>query len=50
MKITSDDIVVWSDGTWCYGDELSQMTHMSDDYELLVYWSEPWQKFSEENI
>jgi hypothetical protein len=25
-------IYVWPDGTWCYDDELHEMTYMSDDY------------------
>ena len=29
MKI----IYIWSDGTWCYEDEIWQYSHMSDDYE-----------------
>ncbi len=35
--MNSDDIAHWPDGTWCYGDELEHMTHMSDDYETLVF-------------
>lgn len=27
-------VYVWPDGTWCYGDELEEMTHMSDDYQV----------------
>lgn len=27
------NVIIWADGTWCYDDELSEMTHMSDDYE-----------------
>lgn len=23
----------WADGTWCYDEDLDDMTHMSDDYE-----------------
>lgn len=26
---------VWPDGTWCEHDELSQMTHMGDDYGII---------------
>lgn len=25
-------ISVWADGSWCYDDELSEMTHKSDDF------------------
>ena len=32
----SDDILRWSDGTWCYRYELGEMTHMSDDYEVIT--------------
>jgi predicted transglutaminase-like protease len=27
-------ICVWSNGTWCYEEEVESMTHLSDDY----YW------------
>lgn len=45
--LAQDDILLWADGNWCYGDELSQMSHLSDDYQVLVYWTEEWQKFCE---
>ena len=32
--ISSEAIVVWADGTWCYGAELSEMDHMSDDFKV----------------
>jgi hypothetical protein len=40
--MNNDDICLWADGTWCYGDELSQMTHMSDDYVVVPSQSERW--------
>lgn len=34
----SDELICeWPDGTWCYMDERHEMTHMSDDYEVVVY-------------
>lgn len=30
----------WPDGTWCWHDELHEMTHMSDDYALVFYDAE----------
>lgn len=29
-------IHVWPDASWCHEDEASQMTHKSDDYELVA--------------
>lgn len=29
-------IYIWADGTWCYEEELEQMTHMSDDHALVT--------------
>jgi len=29
------EICVWADGTWCWLDEVNEMTHMSDDYVIL---------------
>ena len=25
-------VIVWADGTWCFDEELEEMTHLSDDY------------------
>lgn len=33
--INQEDLVVWPDGTFCHYHELSQMSHMSDDYEIV---------------
>lgn len=30
-------IHLWPDGTWCFMDELREMTHMSDDYRTIPY-------------
>lgn len=33
MEITDTiPICIWCDGTWCYPDELSDFSYMSDDY------------------
>ena len=29
-------IAEWPDGTWCDLDQLHEMTHMSDDYQISV--------------
>lgn len=33
------DIFLWSDNTWCYRQELNQMTHMSDDFIVIPFGS-----------
>lgn len=36
--IDAEDICLWSDDTWCYGEELSEyLTFMSDDFEVLSF-------------
>ena len=35
----SELVAVWGDGTWCFMDELSGMSHMSDDFD--VTWFNP---------
>lgn len=36
--IDAEDICLWSDYTWCYGEELSEyLTFMSDDFEVLSF-------------
>lgn len=34
-KIEQEDLVLWPDGTNCFYYELSEMGHMSDDYEVI---------------
>lgn len=34
-RIGNEDICLWSDGTWCHRFELEEMTHMSDDFEVI---------------
>lgn len=38
--VWSDDdefVCQWPDGTWCFPEELFEMSHMSDDYEMVPY-------------
>lgn len=44
-KLSQEDIMLWSDGTWCFRDELEEMTHMSDDYKVLLENSTEWELF-----
>ena len=30
-------VAEWADGTWCFMDEMNQMNHMSDDFQVIVY-------------
>ena len=43
--IGPDDIFLWPDNTWCYRDEFWEMSHMSDDYEILVFGSFEYDDF-----
>lgn len=49
--IGSEDICLWSDYTWCYGDQLKEyLTFMSDDFEVLVYrTSKYWEFLSDQD-
>ena len=44
-KPRQEDVIVWSDGSWCYRHELVEMTHKSDDYETLPEGSDQWAAF-----
>lgn len=37
MGNQAEVVYEWPDGTWCFKDELYEMTHMSDDYVLVFY-------------
>lgn len=32
-----EDIILWPCGTWCYREELSGYTYMSDDFEVVPF-------------
>lgn len=44
------DIILWSDGTWCYREDYFKRPydwfHMSDDYIVLAEGTAPWADFS----
>jgi hypothetical protein len=41
-RVSSNDLLVWPDGSWCYGFELPEMGHMSDDCMRLAENSPAW--------
>lgn len=47
----SEDILLWPDDmtgpTWCYRYELGEMSHMSDDFEVLPFESDRHREFLE---
>ena len=45
-----EDLILWPDGTWCYRYELYEMNHMGDDYEVLSYDSDEYNKFFKEQL
>lgn len=40
-----EDILLWPDGVWCYRYELKDITHKSNDYEVLYFDSEKYDDF-----
>lgn len=44
-----EDIIVWPCATWCYREELSQMSHMSDDYQVLWFDTDAYNNFLQFN-
>jgi len=36
---SKEDIILWSDNTWCYREELHEMNHMSDDFIIIPFGS-----------
>lgn len=47
--MSAADYIVWPCGTWCWGDELDEFTHKSDDYQRLAFESPEWVQFNKEN-
>lgn len=40
-----DDILLWPNGSWCYRSDVQDMSHLSDDYQVLRADSEQWHEF-----
>jgi hypothetical protein len=49
IKQSGCDIMLWADGTMCYRQELSQMSHMSDDFEVISVDTARWQELHKED-
>lgn len=46
-----EDIIYWPDeDTWCYRDELWEMSHMGDDYSVIPFESTWWNQFVDQKI
>lgn len=48
-SMSSEDILIWADGTWCFRHELSEMNHMSDDYSTIPVNSPHYDDFIEQD-
>ena len=40
-----DDILLWPNGSWCYRSDIQDMSHLSDDYQVLRADSKQWHEF-----
>lgn len=36
-RIDEEDLILWPDGTYCHYYELSEMSHKSDDFEVIPF-------------
>ena len=45
--ITSEDIFMWPDGTWCYRHEYKWYKHMSDDMHTIYLGTAEYDAFLE---
>ena len=45
--MSSDDLIEWPDGTWCWRCDLETMRHMSDDYVIHLFESPEWRALAE---
>jgi hypothetical protein len=45
----SEDICLWPNGDWCYGEELeSYMRNKSDDFERIRFGTPAWDAFDKD--
>lgn len=42
----NEDVFLWPDGTWCHRYEYGEMSHMSDDFEVLPFESDRWRELN----
>ena len=49
MNSSLEDVFLWCDDTWCYREEYynNEMLHMSDDFSILYFGTEEYNKFFE---
>jgi hypothetical protein len=40
--IGDEDVCLWPHGAWCYGSELSEMSHLSDDFAVVPRCVDLW--------
>lgn len=45
-----DDIYLWPDGTWCFGNEVATFGHKSDDYEVIKLGDDRYQTLIDEDF
>lgn len=45
--MSDEDILLWADGTWCYAEELDEMSHMSDDFERVPVDTPRWYELNQ---
>ena len=43
-----EDVIIWSDGTWCYRHELVEYGRLIDDHVVLEYGTTRWSSFLKE--
>lgn len=43
-----DDIYVWPDGSWCYGEEFENS--MSDDYRIIYFDTADYYEFLDNSL
>ena len=46
---STEDLLVWPCGSWCYRGDLEEMSHLSDDYVVLSFCSDEWHLFVVDN-
>lgn len=50
VTLDIEDILVWSNGTWCYRYEQHEMTHLGDDFQILYFGTPEYNLFLEVNV
>ena len=47
LTVDFEDVMLWSDGHWCYRYQFAEMRYRSDDYKIIHFGTSEYKEFFE---